>query len=509
MTAPPNPEATAQLDRTTLLALLDATTAINDARGPAAVFSAVAQQAAAVLNVEGASVLLYDAERQELVFETVVDPGSAGVVQGLRFPADEGIAGQVIKTRRAVRLDDARENRHFYEGVDQVSGTRTRGLMAAPLIHQDTVLGVVEVINRRDGSRFTPLDLELLGVFANLVAGAARRAQTVDRLTRENRGLREGLPPAHFIGSASAFEATLALCRKVAPTNTTVLLEGETGTGKEMAARAICGLSARADRPFVAINCAAMPATLIESELFGHEAGAFTGATERRAGRFELADGGTLLLDELGELELALQAKLLRVLETHEFTLVGGARPQRADVRIIAATNRDLRAEADAGRFRSDLYYRIGMFPIRLPPLRERQEDIPLLTEHLMAQVVPSLGVAMPAVSDDAMACLRAYAWPGNIRELRNVVERAVLLADGVIHPRDLPPEVAGVTPPPRAVATSGDSISASLLAEQEEQMVRRALVEHDWNQSAAARALGVSRDVLRARVRRYGLTRK
>jgi transcriptional regulator with GAF, ATPase, and Fis domain len=488
------------LDRSTLLALIDASRSINEELDPAEICRRVAAHAASVLQAEGSSVLLHDAEHNELVFHTVIGPES-DQVKSKRFPDTKGIAGQVVRTRRAVRLEDVRQNRNFYPGIDLMTKQRTRDLMAAPLIHRDDVLGVVEVINRKSGGMFSDRDLQLLELFANLVAGAARNAQVFERLSSENRGLRESLPVPQFIGQSEPFQEVLRLCRTIGPQNTTVLLMGETGTGKEMAARAICAMSPRAGGPFVAVNCAALPESLIESELFGHEAGAFTGAENRRAGKFELAHRGTLLMDEIGELEPGLQAKLLRVIETREITPVGGSEPVTCDVRIIVATNRDLRAEVEAGRFREDLYYRCSVFPIQLPPLRERAGDIPLLIEHLMAQVVPSLGVEVPDVSDEAMDAMRRYTWPGNVRELRNVVERAVLLADDTIEPAHLPPEVrsGGETMPSGAKATS-------VLAEHELRLVQEALEHNDWNQSAAARQLGISRDILRSRIRRYGL---
>jgi Nif-specific regulatory protein len=497
----PTPATVDRLDRGALRALLDASRAVNDELDPDEVCRLVAEHAAAVLDAEGSSVLLHDAARDELVFQTVIHQDNPEALVGQRFPAEKGIAGQVLKTGRAVRIDDVRDNRNFFPEIDERSGGHTRNLMAVPLVHHGETLGVVEVVNRRGDRPFESDDLELLEIFANVVASAARRAQDFRRLSRDNESYREDVPPAQFVGRSKAFREAEALCAKVAPATTTVLLTGETGTGKEMAARAIWSLSPRADRPFVAMNCAALPDTLVESELFGHEAGAFTGATEQRRGRFELADGGTLMLDEIGELDLNLQAKLLRVLESGEITRVGGSDPVLCDVRIIAATNRDLKAEAEAGRFREDLYYRLGVFPIRLPPLRQRIDDLSLLAEHLLAQIGPSVG-GTPTMGADVLACLSRYAWPGNVRELRNVLERAALLSSGVIEPEHLPPEI---------VHAEGDDEDAeeggkSVLDEQEHRLVLEALEQNNWNQSAAARQLGITRDILRYRVKRYGL---
>ncbi len=491
------------------MALVDASRAINSELSSEDVFKRVAEWAANVLDAEGASVLLFDAARRQLVFQTAVGP-SGDLLVGVRFDADLGIAGQAVKTGRAMRVNDVRKNRHFFPGIDARTHMRTQSLLAAPLIHKDQTLGVVEVINPRGRDRFTQRDLELVRVFANLAAVAASHAQAYDQVSRANRGLRESLGDYQIVGRSAAIERVVELCKKVALSSSTVLLYGHTGTGKELAARAIHDFSDRKDRPFIAINCAALPESLLESELFGHEKGAFTGAAGQKIGRFELADGGTLFLDEIGELAPNIQVKLLRVLQEREFVRVGGTQTITCDVRIIAATNRDLKHEMQAGRFREDLYYRLNVFPIALPRLSERVEDLPMLIEHFAAQLAPALGVARPTVSDEAMALLMRYEWPGNIRELRNIVERCTLLAaDGVIHPSHLPPEVAG------AATHGGDGRAepavepigpSSRLAEHEKALILKALDESGWNQSAAARNLGITRDHLRYRIKKYNL---
>jgi two-component system NtrC family response regulator len=385
---------------------------------------------------------------------------------------------------------------------------RTESLVAAPLTHRDQVMGVVEVINPKNRQRFTNRDVELATVFANLASVAATHAQAFDQVSKHNRALQATQPSQQIIGTSPAIGHVLKLCRKVAIANATVLLYGETGTGKEITARAIHSFSDRAEKPFIAINCAALPESLLESELFGHEKGAFTGATGQKLGRFELADGGTLFLDEIGELSPAIQAKLLRVLQEREFVRVGGTQTITCNVRIIAATNRRLSEEMKAGRFREDLYYRLNVFPIHLPPLRERMEDLPALIEHFMKQIAPSLGVAPPEIDHATLHCLMNYHWPGNIRELRNVIERCALLADGQrVTVDNLPPEVARAA---EAGPTENVKLepTGSKLADHERGLILKALEDHDWNQSAAARALGISRDHLRYRVKKYKLSR-
>ncbi|GAF83485.1 unnamed protein product, partial [marine sediment metagenome] len=304
-----------------------------------------------------------------------------------------------------------------------------------------------------------------------------------------------------IIGSSPPVKQMLKLADRVAPTISTVLLIGETGTGKEVLAKYIHNASPRADKPFVAVNCAALPETLLESELFGHEKGAFTGAVSQHTGRFELADNGTLLLDEVGDMSGSTQVKLLRLLEERRFTRLGGTRTISCDVRIIAASNRDLKQAIAEDRFRDDLYYRLNVFPITLAPLRQRREDVPALVVHFAKRVSTELGVEPRSFSPEAMALLSTYHWPGNIRELANIVERTVLLSDGPeLLSTHLPPEVISgeQKPPPSQRSLWG----------RERTMIVRALEENQWNQSQAARALGISRDNLRYRVKKYNIKR-
>jgi transcriptional regulator with GAF, ATPase, and Fis domain len=284
----------------------------------------------------------------------------------------------------------------------------------------------------------------------------------------------------------------------VSATSSTVLVTGETGTGKELIARAVHQRSDRHRRLFVAVNCAALPATLVESELFGHEKGAFTGAIARRVGRFEQADGGTLFLDEIGELPLETQAKMLRVLQSGEFERVGGSRPLRANVRIIAASNRDLEQAVRDGRFRSDLYHRLSVFPIHLPPLRERREDIPLLAAYLVTRKARQLGRNIERISSEILDRLTAYDWPGNVRELENAIERACALCEGgVIKREDLPPHVvrhAAAPPPPEGgsdlpIGTTLDSF----IKEQEKRFIEETIRFHGGSREKAAKMLGIS----------------
>ena len=316
-----------------------------------------------------------------------------------------------------------------------------------------------------------------------------------------------------MIGSSPAMHAIRELIRQVAPTDARVLITGESGTGKELVAAALHAQSRRADGPFVRVNSAAIPRELVESEMFGHERGAFTGATERRRGRFELADGGTLFLDEVAELSAEAQAKLLRALESGEVERVGGQEPIRVDVRVIAATNRDLREEIAAGRFREDVYYRLNVIPIHLPPLRERAEDIPELAAHFLARLQARHGLVPPVLLPDAIERLMRYPWPGNVRELANVCERLAILHPG----REVGArEVASMLPDSGAVkeipGTAPVEVSGGSLTERldayERALILAALEEADGNVADAARRLGTDRANLYRRMRRLEIER-
>ncbi len=311
-----------------------------------------------------------------------------------------------------------------------------------------------------------------------------------------------GLPPDQVLFAGRAMQQVQQLIADVAPTQATVLISGESGTGKELAARAIHQGSRRATAPFVALNCAAIPETLLESELFGHEKGSFTGATQARQGKFEQASGGTIFLDEIGELPLPLQSKFLRVLQERVFERVGGSREIRADVRIVAATNRDLAEEVKERRFREDLYYRLNVFPIPLPPLRERQDGLPLLIDYLVRRAASQTGRPVPSVAPDALAALQSYSWPGNIRELQNVLERAVILHKGRITTSELPDLLR------RPVQVHHEALlpAGGSLRDLERAGILEALESCGNNRRLAAEKLGISKRTLQYRLKEYGL---
>ena len=346
-----------------------------------------------------------------------------------------------------------------------------------------------------------PVNLDHL----ELVLQRALRSRRIEGEHAELKKQVETRPKVeNMIGVSEAMESVLETLRQVAPTRATVLILGESGTGKELVAQALHTMSPRVKAPFVAVHCAALSENLLESELFGHEKGAYTGATERRKGRFELADGGTLFLDEIGEISPATQVKILRVLEEHKFERVGGQETIKVDVRLVAATNRDLQSMVAAGTFREDLFYRLNVVELRLPPLRERTGDIPLLVNHYLERLARENNRPVPAVTPEALEALCAYAWPGNIRELRNVMERMVVMTRGdKLGLRDVPASIraGGTVPKP----SPGEPATLSL-DQAEKRMIQEALKLQEGNRTAAAKQLGISRRTLHRKLNEYGL---
>lgn len=356
-----------------------------------------------------------------------------------------------------------------------------------------------------------PFEQERLDVVRRLVEQAIEHG----RLKAENRRLQSALRSKYkfdsIVGKSAALMHVLSLVEKVADTDSTVLVTGESGTGKELIARALHYNSRRADRTLVTVNCGAIPEELLESELFGHVKGAFTNATHDREGRFAMADGGTIFLDEIGDMSPSLQVKLLRVLQERTFEPVGSSKTVRVDVRIIAATHQDLLKLIEQNEFREDLYYRLNVFPITVPPLRARHEDVPLLVHHFLDAASQNRGLQVDSISDEAMACLAGYEWPGNIRELENTIERLAILASGPeIVLDDLPDQLRGSVHPAPGVGQPlpADGISLNGAVEQlERDLIAQALDRTQWNKNRAAQLLGLNRTTLLEKIKKRGLT--
>ena len=388
-------------------------------------------------------------------------------------------------------------------------------LFCVPMLQGEKVLGAIFADRLFADSVAADEDVRLMQVIASLIAQAltvrlefdARHSAVVEENRRLQALLHDQFNPRGIVGNSAALRAVVRELTQVASSSATVLIQGESGTGKELAASAIHANSPRAGKPFVRLNCAALPEGLVESELFGHERGAFTGATGMRKGRFELAHGGSLFLDEVGDLTAMTQAKLLRVLQEKEFERVGGAQTIRVDVRLIAATNRDLEKMVAEGAFRQDLYYRLSVFPILLPPLRKRREDIMPLATHFAEKYGKENAREVRRISPEATSLLTAYSWPGNIRELENVMERAVLLCGppGVIQATHLPPALQGAE-------TAGEPDCRTLdgaLEALELRMISDALTEAAGNMAKASQVLGITERIMGLRMKKYGLSFK
>ena len=486
-------------------------------------------------------IMLHD-EGANVLRTALFQGRGADVYKDAEIPSDRGIAGLVF-TRGLIQFvpDVSREHRWFNPHRVRASGLRSVVLL--PLIAGERTMGVLGV----DAPQFSPgqppteVDIKRLEVFAaqaaiGLVNARLYESIQQDRtrlraLLRERRTLRQQVLELRdevrhaysfgpIVGESAAIRRVLAELEQVAASDVTVLLLGETGTGKELLARALHERSRRAARAFVPVNCAALPENLVESELFGHERGAFTGAHTRKPGRFELAHRGTLFLDEIGDLPTNAQAKLLRVLQDGEVHRVGSTQPMTVDVRVVAATNQDLAAKVSERAFRDDLFYRLSVFPIRVPPLRERPEDIPLLARHLALQCATRIGKRVTGIADDAVDMLTSYLWPGNVRELQNVIERAVILAvDGIVTTEAIrlegsssPAAVVARTASPDPVRpASSDSATPHTFADAERVAIIEALRNAEGRVSGprgAAALLGLKPTTLHAKMKKLGVRR-
>jgi Nif-specific regulatory protein len=429
------------------------------------------------------------------------------------YRVGEGITGQVAQTGEGIIVPRISEEPEFLNRTKARSDDDSRRLafICIPIKIGYEVLGTLSVDCRRREDENLSEDKELLTVVATMIAQAVLlyRSRSVENmeLREENKRLQgeleEKYRPENIIGNSRPMKDLYSLISKVAGKNTPVLILGESGTGKELVASALHYMSPRAGEPFVRFNCAAIPESLAESEMFGHEKGAFTGAETLRLGRFEEAQCGSLFMDEVGELSLSVQAKLLRVLQEREFERVGGNKTVCVDVRIIAATNRDLADQVKAGSFREDLYYRLNVFPLQLPPLRDRGSDILLLADYFVDKYSKINSVPVRRISTPAIDALVAYHWPGNVRELENVIERALILSDdGVIHAYHLPPTLQS----PRTSGTKYQGNLEERLASVERELIVDALKDSCGNMAKAARELGLSERVMAIRVKSHGI---
>ncbi len=460
--------------------------------------------------VRGAVALL-DEGTKELHIRAAIGLSREG--QSARYRLGEGITGAVAESADPTVVPQiSRDARFLHRGAGRQERRDLEcSFVCVPIILHRRVVGTLSIeVAYKPDREFERL-LKFLKVVASMISQSVRIHRLLEterqKLVTENAQLRQELHQkynfSNLIGTSGPMRQMYEEMGRVAGTNTTVFIRGESGTGKELIASAIHYHSSRAKRPFVKVNCAALPETLVESELFGHERGAFTGAESRKKGRFEMANGGTLFLDEIGELSPTIQVKLLRVLQEREFERVGGTGPIPVDVRVVAATNRDLEKALTEGNFREDLYYRLNVFPIFIPPLRERRADIFPLADHFVEKYAREHGKIIKRISTTAIDQLACYHWPGNVRELENTMERAVLMADGeVIHGHHLPPTL-------QTAEATGTAVSASLggaVATFERSLIEDALKTTRGNRSKAARLLSTTERVINYKVKKYGI---
>ena len=432
-----------------------------------------------------------------------------------RYRLGEGITGTVARTGKAEVVKDIRADKRFLNRTGARDKNDNLAFICVPLVHLGQVIGTLSVDRENTESSVSTLekDVALLEIIANITADAAAvcREELEERsaLEGENRRLKEYLDgrPGELIGNCREMRAVYEQVRQVAPSEATVLIMGASGTGKELVARAIQALSPRKNRPFVTLNCAALPESLVESELFGHEKGAFTDAVSQRIGRAEAADGGTLFLDEIGDLSIPVQIKLLRFLQDRTFSRVGSNEERHADVRFIAATSRNLEELMAQKLFREDLYYRLSVFPISLPKLADRSGDVILLADNFIRKMNLKYGKKIQGITPPAINTLLAYKWPGNVRELENCIERAVLTTkDNMIHGYNLPKQIQLPEFAEDPFAAGEGLRLDEQMAAFERRILRDTIKRHKGNQSAAGRELGVSPRMMTYKIRKLGL---
>jgi len=485
-----------------LTLLVKISTAINSVRGTEALQRELLRFVFEAVPAERGAILLLG-DGGEVVSEFALERGGA---RGEAMKVSRTVVRQVVEEGEAFLGND------LFEGSGALSTESLRAehissLLCAPLVLFGRALGVIYLIAVDPSTHFDEDHLRLVSVISGLAAVSINNARHVEQIEGENDLLRAASRVEHgMVGESAAMRKVYQLVARVAPTDSTVLIRGESGTGKELAAQALHQNSGRRERPFVAINCAALTETLLESELFGHERGAFTGALAQKKGKLEVADGGTLFLDEVGEMAPVLQAKLLRVLQERTFERVGGTRTIRVDVRVVAATNRDLEEAVRSGGFRQDLYYRLNVVSFEMPSLRDRREDVPLLATHFAAKYGAKFKRKVTGVSAEARECLVGYDWPGNVRELENAIERAVVLGSTAsILPEDLPETVLEAEP---AAGSGAPPVTKyhEAVREAKRQLITRALEHSNGGITEAARALGVHPNYLHRLIRNLSL---
>lgn len=493
-----------------LFSILKICQKMNSEKDLSVLLDLIANEATKLMEADRASIFILDKEENELWSQVAI--GSDPV----RFSANLGIAGATVLTGQTNNVNDVRKDPRFYSGIDSRKGFSTRSVLAVPLKnYEDEITGVFEVLNKK-GNAFSKEDEEILKALASQVAVAIEAAQHVqelnwhqDKLLKENKQLfkevKGRFSTKSIIGSSDKIQRILRLIKKISDSSVNVLITGESGTGKELFAKALHYSSSRAHNPFVALNCAALPDNLVESELFGIEKGVATGV-EKRIGRFETADGGTLFLDEIGDLSLTSQAKILRVLQEGELERVGSTESIKVDVRILAATNKDLEKKIKSDAFREDLFYRLKVIHIHTPSLREMREDIPLLANYFLDKQCREMKKEPKKFSPGLLKYLSNYSWPGNIRELENEVKSLVVLSHKkIIGEEDLSENIVESDDVASSKSVPTLKIKESV-EDLEKKMILEAMKLSNQNQIRAAEALGLSRQGLSKKIKRYSI---
>jgi Nif-specific regulatory protein len=487
-----------QVDPSKFQTLIEISALINSNYGNAKdLLTRILESATLLAEGEASSLVLHDSDTGKLRFEIALGP-KGSEVKGFTMNPGEGIVGWVVVHGQSLIVNDVETDSRFYPEISKSIGFPTYSILAVPMRLRDDIVGVIEIINKKDKKYFTQEDLQWLEIFAVQAALAIQNARYLEKAHDEIHYLRDQVDAGRgwhtLIAESPLIIEKLELIDRISKTESSVLILGESGVGKELFAEQIHLRSLRRNAPFVRVNCAALPEGLLESELFGHVKGAFTDAVQNRRGRFEIADGGTIFLDEIGDLPLKLQAKLLRVIQQRSFEKVGSSDSITVDVRILAATNRDIETLVERGEFRTDLYYRLNVLPIYIPPLRQRPEDIPELANFFLKKFRRETKKQFDGFSDGAMEAILSYSWPGNVRELENAVERACVIGkDRLINSEDL-------------LLDSKSNVSASSFAGRnlktaltvfKKHFIQKALEEKNWNQTETAKALDIQRTYL------------
>jgi Nif-specific regulatory protein len=463
----------------------------------------IIEKATRMMEAKASCLLLLNQKTRKLYFKVATGEKREEVRQ-YEINLGQGIAGFVAERGEPLLIPDVSKDPRWDRKISESTGFQTHSIACVPMKLEGEVLGVIEIIDKEDGSPIQYEDMKTLTVFAELASLAIASARKIDEVKRENIDLKEELENRYqIVGESTRLQKAISDALKVANSKTSTLILGESGTGKELLARLIHRAGPRRDKPMIVLNCAALPETLLEAELFGHEKGAFTGAMSRKIGKFELADGGTLFLDEIGEMSPGMQAKLLRALDEGRFYRVGGNVPISVDVRVISATNRDIAKEVAEERFREDLYYRLDVVQIHMPALREIKEDIPLLADHFLDILKQEKGLQHLTISEKAMEKMLGYDWPGNVRELKNALERAVVMGNGQ--------EVLFEDLPISSPKTAYPGLEMGLTLKEAEDSFKKEFIALNLkhaggNRSKAAKIMGIQRTYLSRLISKYHL---